>query len=173
MSKKPTPRKQSAQAAAKKTHSLLIVIAVLLAITLATFYLWQQNTINSLNSQVSSLQSQLLPSYTSTKGVTVKLIWPETDTRVTSPLTVMGMVPGNWSQEASFTVKLKNSKGDVVAQSAAQLHGNQMSESLQPFTANLTFSNATESGTGTLVIERANASGLPENNDSINIPVSF
>lgn len=177
MSAKPNTKKKVAPAAAKKkTHTLLIIIAVLLAITLSVVYLWQQSKVNKLTTQVTDLQSQLdqrpVTAYTSAKDVTIKLFTPTNGAKISSPLTVVGMVPGSWTQEANFTVKLKNSKGDIVAQSAAQLHGDWMTENLRPFTSMLTYATA-ESGQGTLILQAANPSGQADKDDSVTIPVEL
>ncbi len=111
--------------------------------------------------------------FTSEGGITITLDgW--TESPVTSPLTISGEVPGSWSFEASFPVQLTDEEGDVLAEAAAQLEGDWMTEEMEPFSVTLTFDNPLgDSVRGFLILVKANASGLPENDDSVSIPVTF
>lgn len=111
--------------------------------------------------------------FTSPKGVTVKLHeW--TDRRVvTSPLNITGEIPGNWSFEASFPIVLLDPTNKIIAQTAATLQGEWMTSDYVPFKAMLTFETPPAGGSGTLTLRKDNPSGLPENDDAIEIPVTF
>lgn len=112
--------------------------------------------------------------FTSTKGVVITLEDWITQPRITSPLTISGAVPGNWSFEASFPVLITDEEGRVLTQSAAQLEGDWMTEEMVPFTVTLTFERPIgDSPRGFLVLQKDNPSGLPENDDSLSIPVTF
>jgi hypothetical protein len=91
---------------------------------------------------------------------------------VTSPLTVTGEARGPWYFEASFPVKLLDANGKVLVQTHAQAQGDWMTSEFVPFTSTLTFAKPT-TATGTLVLEKDNASGLPEHDDSRAIEVRF
>lgn len=91
---------------------------------------------------------------------------------VQSPLTVTGRARGNWYFEADFPVKLLDANGSILAQAPAQAQGNWMTTEYVPFSATLNFSKPSGS-TGTLVLEKNNPSGLPENADELRIPVKF
>lgn len=176
---------------------LLTVLMVILVAVLAGYgsYAWQQNKVNNLSSQVSDLSSQLKaikqkqsqPSsagnndqsastqthiYTSQKGVKVIVYAPVSDAKVASPVAVIGEIPGNWSFEASFPVQLKDHKDSVIAQTPAQVLGDWMTSDLVPFSVKLTYSSA-QSGSGTLILQKDNPSGLAQNADSVTIPIQF
>lgn len=169
----------------KLLTNIWLVVVLLAAIGFGTWY-WQQRNINKLNGQISELNegldklqtssqldlAQASYTYTSQKGVTLEIYRPAKDSKVTSPVVVVGQVPGNWSFEATFSVKLKSADGNVVAQAPAQLHGDWMTKELVPFTAKLEFGNA-KSGQGSLILQKNNPSGLPENDDTITIPVQL
>ena len=90
---------------------------------------------------------------------------------ITSPCVVAGEARGPWYFEASFPVKLVDEAGAVIATAPAQARGTWMTPEFVPFEATLTFT--TSAGAGTLILEKANASGLPEHADSVRVPVRF
>lgn len=130
----------------------------------------QPNQQPQLNQQASTSCTNY--SYTSVKGIKISVYTPAKDSVVSSPIAVSGAVPGNWSFEAQFPVKLEDSKGSVITQATAHVLGNWQTTDLVPFSAQLTYSKAV-SGNGTLVLEKDNPSGLSNNGDSLSIPVRF
>lgn len=111
--------------------------------------------------------------FTSPKGVKILIDnWRE-DMVVSSPLTITGEVPGNWSFEASFPAVLTDSNDMVIAQEAAQLDGEWMTTNNVPFSVTLTFTEPTKDKEGILILRKDNPSGLPENDDAIEIPVRY
>jgi len=144
-------------------------------------YVWQYRQVNELNQQVSQLNRELssvkrqqvtkaASTYASQKSVTVKIYTPGINDTLVSPVIVMGEVPGNWSFEASFPIKILDAKGNVVAKASAQLLGEWMTTRLVPFSAKLIYTMAA-SGNGVLLLQKDNPSGLPENNDTVSIPI--
>lgn len=97
---------------------------------------------------------------------------PRPNQTITSPLRVSGRARGSWYFEGSFSGELfdpeKRSLGTVILQS----RGEWMTEEFVPFEGVLEFSNPS-SENGELVIKNANPSGLPENEKTLIIPVSF
>lgn len=156
-------------------------VIVLLAVAYGVFS-WQQSDIDKLQQQVKDTTAQLAEAkkqaqqptttYHSKKDVELLVFTPLTNQPVSSPLLVMGEVPGNWSFEASFPVTLKDSNGNAVTQSVAQVIGDWMTDRLVPFTVQLTFPSLA-SGNGTLVLQKDNPSGLADNEDSVSIPIKF
>lgn len=91
---------------------------------------------------------------------------------IESPFVVRGEARGNWYFEATFPITLLDANGKKLAETYATAQGEWMTESFVPFISEpLTFTSAT--ATGTLVINNANASGLPENSKELRIPVRF
>jgi hypothetical protein len=117
----------------------------------------------------SSSSSAGMTSSASSLGISVTQ--PSPMQIVSSPLAVTGEARGSWYFEASFPVKLLDSNGNVIAQAPAQAQGDWMTANFVPFQATLTF--VTASQTGTLVLEKDNPSGEPQNAGSISIPVQF
>lgn len=97
-----------------------------------------------------------------------------TEQPVTSPLTLSGEVPGTWSFEASFPVQLLDAEGRVLGDAAAQLNGDWMTDEMVPFSVTVEFESPPGDGAdGFLTLVKANASGLPEHDDSVRIPITF
>jgi hypothetical protein len=135
---------------------------------------YQQAKLATDSTEITNLQSQLsqrpITTFASPKGVTTKVVMSK-QTAV-NPLTIAGLIPGNWSFEAAFPVLLKNGHGDTIAHATAQVQGDWMTSQLRPFSATLGYP-ASETGQGTLVIQKDNPSGLSENDDAISIPVEL
>lgn len=102
----------------------------------------------------------------------IKIDSPRPNTVVASPLQVTGQARGTWYFEAVFPVKLLDADGNVLAQGQGQAQSDWMTENFVPFKATLEFTAPT-TGTGTLVLEKDNPSGLPQNADSLIVPVKF
>lgn len=105
---------------------------------------------------------------------------PKPLSSVTSPLMVRGEARGMWYFEASFPVTLLDGNGKPVAvgYASALLDPNDpgstwMTEDFVPFESKLVFTAKPATETGTLVLEKDNPSGLPENADELRIPVRF
>lgn len=110
--------------------------------------------------------------YRTALGRTVVVTRPMTNAVVTSPLRVLGEVPGPWSFEASFGVEIQDAHHKQVAEHYATVQGDWMTEKDVPFTAEVTFKPpATESGF--LVLHNANPSGDQSHDDSVEIPIRF
>lgn len=164
---------------------VLLSIAVIAVVSGAIYgtYVWQHQKVDKLEAQLTQLNTELATakknqapatsySYTSKKGVVVKVYVPAASSQLVNPVIIMGEVPGNWSFEASFPVKLMDAKGNVVAQAPAQLLGDWMTDKPVPFTVKLTYANAL-SGDGTLLLQKDNPSGLDANDDSVSIPIKL
>lgn len=139
--------------------SALLTLTLLTACTTATT--GQQNS-----------SSSTAASSVSATEMRIQVTSPHANTKVTSPLTVIGRARGTWYFEASFPVRLLDGNGTEIAVTPAQAQGDWMTEDFVPFTATLTFTQPA-TPTGTLVLERDNPSGMPENAAEVRIPVKF
>jgi hypothetical protein len=169
-----------------------VILTLLLAVILlgAAFYggyAWQHGKYTDLQDEKASLQTKFNDlsktsnnpqvntdpqTYASKKGVKIKVYYPQKDAALTSPVAIVGEVPGNWSTEASFPITLTDSKGTVVAKGTGQLLGNWMTDQLVPFSAKLTYTGAA-TGEGMLTLTKDNPSGIEANADSLSIPVKL
>jgi len=115
------------------------------------------------------------------KNDLIKVFSPKPNELAQSPLLVTGEARGNWYFEASFPVKLFDANNNEITLTPGYIMAtgdpaddgaSWMTTDFVPFQATLTFSQPATS-TGTLVLQKDNPSGLPENDDSIFIPVKF
>ncbi len=99
---------------------------------------------------------------------------PLPNTVISSPLLVQGQARGPWYFEASFPVKLYDANNNEVALTPPYIMtaNDWMTTDFVPFQASLTFTPPA-TPTGTLVLQKDNPSGLPENDDQLIIPIKF
>ena len=109
----------------------------------------------------------------------ITLSAPEPNAVIESPLTITGEARGPWYFEATFPIVLTNWDGLIIAEHYAEAQGGWMTEEFVPFESVLEFESPYSEGDpdfmqrGTLILKKANASGLPEHDDAIEIPVLF
>jgi len=77
---------------------------------------------------------------------------PTADARVTSPLTISGVAPGNWYFENQFPVRLEDAQGQEIAAAPATPRVSWTDPGDKEFDATLTFSVTTDTP-ATLVLE--------------------
>ncbi|MBD3247887.1 hypothetical protein GF382_01195 [Candidatus Falkowbacteria bacterium] len=108
------------------------------------------------------------------KGL-VEVHSPKLGQSVSSPLVVEGEAKNNWFFEASFPVVLVDWDGRIMAEAPAMTSENWMSDGLHSFRSELEFDLTEENfiPRGTLIIKKSNPSGLPDNADSLEVPVYF
>lgn len=125
-----------------------------------------------------------LAAHIESKGDLIIVEEPKPLSVVSSPLTVRGIARGMWYFEATFPITLVDWDGRIIAESyaSAVLDPNDpestwMTESFVPFEGTLEFEDpifdADFSKRGTIIFRKANASGLPEHDDALEIPIIF
>lgn len=109
------------------------------------------------------------------KDELIRLEYPQPNQLISSPLTIKGEARGNWFFEASFPVVLTDWDGLIIANGIATAKGDWMTNDFVPFEATLEFALNKEaySNRGSLILKKENPSGLPENDDALEIPVSL
>ncbi len=109
----------------------------------------------------------------------IKISSPVPNGVVGNPLTITGLARGMWFFEASFPVSLVNWDGLIIAEGIATAQGEWMTEEFVPFLASLEFTSPYKEGDqdfmkrGALILQRDNPSGLPENDNALEIPIRF
>ncbi len=95
---------------------------------------------------------------------------PQQNTTVGQRFEVKGEAPGNWFFEASFPVQIRDKDGSVIARTHASAQGEWMTTEQVQFTSTINIETAYK-GPATLILMRDNPSGLPENDDALEIPI--
>lgn len=103
----------------------------------------------------------------------IRLESPEPLAVIESPLEVTGQARGFWYFEASFPVVLVNWDGLIIAEGVATAEGEWMTEEFVPFRATLEFETPDYGERGTIILQKHNASGLPEHDDALEVPIRF
>jgi hypothetical protein len=105
------------------------------------------------------------------KADLIQLDNPRPNHDVFNPVTVSGQARGTWFNEGSFPVVLTNADGLVLAEAPAQTEDDWMTEEFISFEVTLRFIAPATDEIGSLTLRKANPSGLPENDDALEIPV--
>jgi hypothetical protein len=92
---------------------------------------------------------------------------------IASPVTITGEARGGWYFEATFPIVLVDWDGLIIAEGFATADGEWMTENFVPFSATLSFTKPTYGERGTIILRRSNASGLPEHDAAVDIPILF
>lgn len=153
---------------------LFLAIAIFVVIVGAGIYLWESQQASAPVTE-TPMDQQTPDQEEPVENPGHPLITvtsPAQNQAITSPLSITGQARGQWYFEATFPIVLEDSAGNTIAQGFATAQGDWMTTEYVPFTATLQFTKPA-SGTGTLILQKSNASGLPENDDQIEIPVRF
>ena len=138
----------------------IIFVAIVIIVAASLYYYFSSHRLkNTVNMEVSS------------KSNLIKVTSPMPGDRVKSPLAIEGEAKGTWFFEGSFPVKIIDDSGKELGQTPAKAQGDWMTEEFVPFKAEINFTPTTDKGT--LVLEKDNPSGLPENADSLEVPIYF
>lgn len=150
----------------------MVYISMIIAATLVVggfFYYYSYYNQQTKNAENNREQIKIDERFNK-KDNLIKVTEPMPDQIISSPLVVAGEARGSWYFEASFPVKLLDGNGSELARVPAQAQGDWMTNDFVPFKAVLNF-GAPATATGTLVLEKDNPSGLPQNADELRIPV--
>jgi hypothetical protein len=102
----------------------------------------------------------------------IKVAAPLPNSTVNNPILVSGEARGNWYFEASFPIRVLDANGQQIGIGHAEAQGEWMTSEFVPFKATITYTSP-RTETGTLVLEKDNPSGLPENADEVRVPIRF
>lgn len=107
------------------------------------------------------------------KADMIRVSTPRPNQTISSPITITGQARGNWYFEASFPVVLTDGDGKIIAQGIAQAKSDWMTTEFVPFEATLIFTvdKNVYNNKGSLILRKDNPSGLPQNDDALEIPV--
>ncbi len=147
-----------------------IIIAVLIVVAGSLIYFWKIRPAVAPEPITPLSGKQTSPVTKTSELITVSS--PVPNQLISSPLKITGQDRGNWFFEASAPVELIDANGNKIAQGNITTKGDWMTTEFVPFTATLTFTKPTTTS-GKLIFRKDNPSGLPENDDQIEIPITF
>lgn len=103
------------------------------------------------------------------KSDLIRLTSPQPGEKITMPLVIEGEARGQWYFEANFPVTLRMANNEEII-TYATADGDWMTTDFVPFSVTID-TKIPSSGQAFLILRKANASGLPENDDALIIPV--
>jgi hypothetical protein len=100
---------------------------------------------------------------------------PTPNQEVTSPIQIRGEARGTWFFEGSFPIVVVNWDGLIIGEGIATAEGDWMTTEFVPFTASISYTlpNETPYMRGAIIFKKDNPSGLPEHDDSREIPLTL
>lgn len=102
----------------------------------------------------------------------IRVANPMANQIISSPLEITGEARGTWYFEANFSAELIDANNKSLGVAVVEAQEDWMTEDFVPFVGTLTYQTP-ETKSGTLIVRNANASGLPENEKVVRIPVKF
>ncbi|TDN87229.1 immunoglobulin-like protein involved in spore germination [Salegentibacter sp. 24] len=103
----------------------------------------------------------------------IKVKNPIPNTQLKSPLQITGKARGSWFFEGEAPVKLVDKNYRTLARTSIKASGDWMTSNFVPFSGALSFENFPEGKPGYLIFEKSNASGKPEFDRELILPVRF
>lgn len=171
--------------------NLLLIISLILNVIFVTFAVWEflqlqkQIKPNVLPYRVKGdLMEENLDTNKTTSTVKenesifvykdlVKIKTPFPNSKISSPLIIEGEARGNWFFEGTFPIVLTDWDGLIIASGEARAKGEWTTENFVPFTAELSFTKPKLYNRGSLILKKDNPSGLPQNDDALEMPILF
>ncbi len=90
---------------------------------------------------------------------------------ITSPLHIEGMARGTWFFEGDAPVLLVGVNDRILSEGYITAQGDAQTEEFLPFIGRIEFDDVT--GSGSIILKKNNPSGLPKNDDSLEININF
>ncbi len=155
----------------QKTKTLLI-LAIILIVLLGIIF-----TLN----QKESFQTNVSKSKPGQQEKEDKIIVksPKPEKEIISPLKIKGEARGSWFFEGSFPITLVDWDGEIIKEVVATAKGDWMTKNFVPFQATIKFESPYQKKNpdfmkkGSLIFQKANPSGLPKNDNALEIPIYF
>lgn len=166
----------------KRTRNTLLIIASILLVALGAYYLvdyssregqFNRQVVENQNQEQGSEDTEEEQGLSKAQNDLVVVDAPKKGEKVTSPLVVSGQARGSWYSEAVFPVVLTDWDGKIIAETNAQAQSDWMTEEFVSFEAELTFEKPELYDRGSLILQKANPSGLPENDAALEYTIYF
>lgn len=148
------------------TFVVIVVVAFVLILLVKSLGIDDAPVVNAPIVDISDNQNN------EQKANLIKVVSPQKNSVIQSPVVITGEARGYWFFEASFPIDIKDSNGEVIGGGIATAQGEWMTEDFVPFTANISFTSP-QTATGSIVLKKDNPSGDPIRDDALVLPVSF
>jgi len=161
----------------KNIFIIIAMIAIIIIGLVLSYYFWQ-NRVAEQGEEKAETEEIVIEENDNTdnggdKSDLIELYSPKAGQIISSPLMIYGQARGTWFFEGDFPVVLTDWDGLIIAQGYATAQDDWMTEEFVPFTAELEFTTPELYNNGALILQKDNPSGLPENDDALEIAVLF
>ncbi len=142
--------------------NIIVIIVVILFLGIGGYWAYQSFYVIEID-----IENEL------EKGDLIRIDSPRPNQEIESPLIIQGEARGTWFFEGSFPVVLTDWDGLIIAQGYVTAKDEWMTEDFVRFEGTLEFKKPDYSNKGSLILRKDNPSGLPENDDALEIPIIF
>jgi hypothetical protein len=155
---------------------LAIVIIVLAWFLLATpasaptIQVTQQSSSTPTASRQGPPVSSNTPTSTPPLDTQVVVTTPAQNATVSHSFEIAGVAPNQWFYEAVFPIQVRDSDDNLIGTSQGKAQGDWTQPGLVTFTSQMTI-DASYEGSANLILLKDNPSGLPQDIDSVTIPI--
>ena len=159
----------------------LILIFIILILVISSIFLFK-NYFKKGDLQIQENKKQETKNEKNIEeNKNIIVFYPKPNEKIKSPLKIIGKAKGTWFFEASFPVILTNWDGEIIAEHYVEAKEDWMTENFVSFETVLEFKSPVFddvpenhfSRNGYLIFKKNNPSGLPEYDESIEIPIKF
>ncbi len=125
--------------------------------------------------EVKPLDDESTDEVANNKDNLIRLDSPTSGQVVGNPASVKGEARGFWFFEGSFPIVVVDWNGLIIGEGYATAQDEWMNEEFVPFTGEVNYDlpNDTPYKRGAIILQKDNPSGLPENDDALEIPILF
>ncbi len=149
----------------------IIIIIVILAI-LIILGLLSYNLFKPIPPILPSQNQTTTPPTYPAKDDLIKVTNILPNQEITSPITIKGQARGVWYFEAVFPIQIINDKKEIIGRGQGMTESDWMTNDYVSFTSTIDF-NPGSSTSGEIILQKDNPSGLPKNDNELQIPVRF
>jgi cytoskeletal protein RodZ len=159
--------------------ALILVLAIIIAVLAWMLFTTPAQTTPAPTSaqattSVQSVTTASVPTASSSQPLDtqVTVTTPAANATVSHSFEIAGTAPGAWFYEAVFPIQVRDANDDLVGSSQGQAQGDWTQPGLVTFTSQMTI-DASYEGPANLILLKDNPSGLPQNIDSVTIPITI
>lgn len=150
-------------------YFIALVIGIAVGFFAGNQYTEPQNTTNLDNN--TTVKDDTNKEIVGNENIT--LYYPFPEQKISSPLVIKGKAKGTWFFEGDFPVVLTNWDGLIIAEGHVTAQGEWMTEGFVDFMGELEFTKPDFGDRGSLILQKDNPSGLPENDEAFEITIFF
>ena len=156
-----------------KTTGWTIVVTILLVIIIALAWILitspaSVHTPAVFSNATTSVPKDQKPQLPLSESVQVQT--PGAGATVENTFTIAGSAPNSWYSEAVFPIQVRDVSDNVIGRGQGHAQSDWTIPGAVVFTSSITLDGIYK-GAATLILMRDNPSGLPQNDDSVTIPI--